>query len=188
MEKTIVPMGIGPLSNAIICRTFRWFIDSEDFSRYEVAAASFDYVNDTIKLRFTDAIFSSEGLNGLRWAESLKNKTNKNPITFSTVDGCGVVLYSITYHGLTLLHHNQHFDYNVSDVSTREVVVKFKDYEIKYTCQGGKKFEDEYDKTQPYLQKFVPAKNMETEETKITVLNQTISVPTKQVKAKKKKV
>lgn len=130
-EETVRPpanyMGIGKLGSPKVTfmRTFRWLLFSSRLPCWFVSTCKVDYVKKTLTMTCLDVLDDNEGLHGLFWAEELHSHPDEI-LTFITLDGCGYELSKTEFSELTLLEHETTtYDYSVSEVASRKIVVSF---------------------------------------------------------------
>lgn len=126
-------MGLGKLisPNVSFMRSFRWLLFSTRLPYWFNKSIKIDYVNKTLTITFIDVIDSNDvtitGMHGYYWADQLANYPDEI-LTFITLDGCGVELSQTNFSGLTVLEHETNtYDYSISDVATRKIVLSFTD-------------------------------------------------------------
>lgn len=112
--------------NTIFVRKFRWTVESElgiptpfltkfdvDWTRREIHLAAYETVNE-----------HDNDVPILKWLDEIVSGKPEE-LYFRTFDGCGNMLYSVVFDGITLLEQRSSFDYSISDVSTQHVKLSY---------------------------------------------------------------
>lgn len=116
-------MGIGVLGAAstFFVRKFRWTIKSDVLQEHAVKRINFDFANNTMQIEAYEVVVDGK-INIQDWVDS------KLPdvLVFTTYDGCGVAIYSYEISDYLIVSDTSDFDYESSEVSTRNITVQYK--------------------------------------------------------------
>jgi hypothetical protein len=132
IDKIGKPMGIGIIGgpDVVFVRQFRWTFATGKNIEYFVKNVSFDHLNRVINVSIMEvALSGSEELDLHAWLES---DLEKEKIVFTTYDGCGQSIYEYEFKNLTLLSDCSAFDYASSEVSIRNISLKYEEFSRKY--------------------------------------------------------
>ena len=158
-------------NNSTYARKFRWALKSDHLPEYYLKSVSFDWKKKKIYGEVYEIWQSPGVVMAIDWIEKLENN-NDEPLTFTTYDGCGSVLYEYTFEGLKLESHTSHFDYASSDCATRCFEISYEKYEYNVKMKEIKKLEiveNEIEKPEEIV----------IEETEINFLNSKVWLPGK---------
>lgn len=122
-------MGLGSLGEpeTVFVRKFRWTMRALDLDPHYMKKVEFDFAKKLIHFEAMEVVFpGSKDIQIQAWLES---DLSKETLVFTTYDGCGKPLYQYNFSHLEVVSDKANFDYSVSDESTRNVTLSYKDYE-----------------------------------------------------------
>ena len=137
VESPFRNMGIGDLikPSVTFARKFRWTLESEGLPEYYVKKLNIDYFNKTLKFEYYDVCDSEGGgFHIFNWLENMKNYASDR-MMFRLYDGCGYEMFKVDFSSLTLLEHHADYDYELSEISTQVVALKYGHHQFE--CSYG---------------------------------------------------
>lgn len=171
MNESSIDMGIGKIANPslIFVRKFRWTLSAPGLCEYFMNTCKFDLKSRRLSFSFFEAMGDAEQyyLANCEWL-----KKPKGPLTFTTWDGCGSPLYEYKFNRPKVTGIWSDFNYAISDVSLKNVDIRFKNHEFRMLLQEPK----EQEKT---TLTEVPKGKFEKKEIEINHLNAKFFMPGK---------
>jgi len=126
MDRNNMTMGKLISPDTIFVRKFRWTIKGDHLEEWWIKSADIDWGEQQIKLQAYETWLKPGRVAALEWIEGMREKKwPKESMSLTTFDGCGNELYEYTFNGIKLLKDKSNFDYDSSDVSTRNITLGY---------------------------------------------------------------
>lgn len=160
------------LINSVFVRKFRWTLNSKQLDEKFLSEIYFQSVDISyapsklIHLRAVEFINKEQDAPIFEWLLNIKDDEE---LTLTTYDGCGCPIYEQIFTGMALVNMDNSFDYSISECSTIEAVLSFKDVNRRFVYKP----ELESTKTLGVTQ------NAEVEEIELCFLNSKMFIPGK---------